>query len=101
MLSKFTLLAVWMLFFGKKCPKWTWSIHANGLFMRVLYKLTIFDQPKRHEGGSGAIPQRPIWGDFEIFTTSWAMDHVTADINKDINQKLVKIVRILFRTHFF
>jgi hypothetical protein len=74
-----------------------------GLFilMAFLYKLTIFDQPKRHEGGSGAIPQRPIWGDFEIFTTSWAMDHVPADINTDINQRLVKKVRILFGTHFF
>ena len=51
--------------------------------------------------GSGVYPNDPFGGDFEFFTTSWAMDHVTADINKDINQKLVKIVRILFRTHFF
>ena len=79
MLSKFTLLAVWMLFFGKKCPKWTWSIHANGLFMRVLYKLTIFDQPKRHEGGAGYTPTTHLGGilTFLLRAGPWIMLQLT------------------------
>ena len=36
-----------------------------------------------------------------FYITRWPMGAVPADINRVINQKLVKIVRILFRTYFF